>query len=203
MLSDDLGKMSYSIGANVGLNLAQKGFSEIKAEALVAGVVDALKGKGFQIDQAAGNKLVEEFMTRAENKKYDINKAEGEAFLAENAKRTEVTVLESGLQYEVITEGNGPRPTVENAVTAHYIGTLIDGKQFDSSVDRGQPVTFPLKDVIPGWIEGLQLMPQGSKWKLFIPSELAYGTTPPPGGLIEPHSALIFEVEVLKVSEMK
>jgi len=203
MLSDDLGKMSYSIGANVGMNLAEKGFKEIKAEAVAAGIIDALKGQGFQIDATEGNKLVEEFMTKAENKKYDKVKAEAEAFLAENAKKDGVTVLESGLQYKIISEGDGKKPSLDSAVTAHYVGTLISGAQFDSSVDRGQPVTFPLKDVIPGWIEALQLMPSGSKWKLYIPSELAYGTTPPPGGLIEPNAVLIFEVELISISEPK
>jgi FKBP-type peptidyl-prolyl cis-trans isomerase FklB len=121
---------------------------------------------------------------------------EGNAFMAENAKRDEVTELESGLQYEILNEGDGPKPTATDNVTCHYHGTLIDGTVFDSSVQRGQPASFPLNMVIPGWTEALQLMPTGSKWRLYLPPHLAYGDRQA-GAHIKPNSTLIFEVELL------
>ena len=127
------------------------------------------------------------------------NRAAGEAFLAENGKRAEVKTTPSGLQYEVLEEGNGPQPTAQDQVEVHYTGKLIDGTVFDSSVDRGVPATFGVTQVIPGWVEALQLMKAGSKWRLFIPSQLAYGPAGTPGGPIGPDSTLIFDVELLKV----
>lgn len=203
MLSDDLGKMSYSIGADVGTNLAKNGITEIKPEALVEGLVDALKGKGFKIDTQEGNKIIQEIMNKAQEVASKDTKETGDAFLAENKNREGVVTLESGLQYEVIKEGKGAKPKLIDAVTAHYVGTLIDGTKFDSSVDRGEPVTFPLKNVIPGWVEALQLMPVGSKWKIYLPSNLGYGATPPPGNAIKPHSVLIFEVELMAIADVK
>lgn len=130
--------------------------------------------------------------------KAEGNLREGEAFLAENAKREGVVTLPSGLQYEILKESDGPKPTAANKVTCHYHGTLINGKVFDSSVQRGQPATFPLSQVIPGWTEGVQLMPQGSKFRFFIPSHLAYGNRQV-GSDIGPNSALIFDVELLAI----
>jgi len=129
----------------------------------------------------------------------EANKAAGEAFLAENGKRAEVKTTPSGLQYEVLEEGNGPQPTAQDQVEVHYTGKLIDGTVFDSSVDRGVPATFGVTQVIPGWVEALQLMKAGSKWRLFIPSQLAYGPQGTPGGPIGPDSTLIFDVELIKV----
>ncbi len=151
-------------------------------------------------DLALRTSFEREQARKAEEQKalFADNIAKGEAFLAENAKRPEVTVLESGLQYEVITEGNGPRPTAADRVKCHYHGTLIDGTVFDSSVERGEPATFGLNQVIPGWTEGVQLMPVGSKWKFFIPSALAYGERGA-GEAVAPNSALIFEIELIDI----
>ena len=129
---------------------------------------------------------------------YKINRQAGEAFLAENAKRQEVKVTSSGLQYEVIEEGDGPTPTAQDSVTVHYTGKLIDGTVFDSSVERGAPATFGVSQVIPGWVEALQMMKTGSKWRLFIPSQLAYGPNGA-GPVIGPDSTLIFDVELIKI----
>ena len=128
----------------------------------------------------------------------DRNRAEGEAFLAENKKKSGVVVLPSGLQYEVLTEGKGKKPAATDRVQCHYHGTLINGEVFDSSIERGEPAVFGVSQVIPGWVEALQLMPEGSKWRLFIPSDLAYGENGA-GGKIAPNSTLIFDVELLKV----
>lgn len=129
------------------------------------------------------------------------NRAEGEAFLAENAARDGIVVRESGLQYEVIEEGDGASPTAEDTVTVHYRGTLIDGTQFDSSYDHGEPATFALRRVIPGWTEGVALMKVGARYRFFIPGDLAYGPQPPPGSEIGPNATLIFEVELLAVND--
>ncbi|MBK7762412.1 MAG: FKBP-type peptidyl-prolyl cis-trans isomerase [Bacteroidetes bacterium] len=135
-------------------------------------------------------------LNQAKQAKYEANLQEGLTFLEENKKRPEVVALESGLQYEVLTMGDGPKPLARNTVTCHYHGTLLDGKVFDSSVQRNQPASFPLDRVISGWTEALQLMPVGSKWKLFLPPHLAYGEQQV-GALIGPNSTLIFEVELL------
>lgn len=201
MLSDELGKVSYGIGLNVGLNLAQKGITELKAEAVAAGLADALKGSNFQIDPQEANQLLQAFMTKAEQSKFEKNINEGKAFLEENAKKAGVTTLPSGLQYEVLVEGSGDKPAATDTVTTHYHGTLINGTVFDSSVQRGQPASFPVNGVIKGWVEALQLMAVGSKWKLYVPSELAYGANPHPGGPIEPHMVLIFEVELISIDK--
>ncbi len=129
----------------------------------------------------------------------DANRKAGEEFLAENAKRAEVVTTPTGLQYEVLTEGNGVQPTTDDMVTVHYTGKLIDGTVFDSSVERGEPATFGVTQVIPGWVEALQLMKKGSKWRLYIPSDLAYGQRGA-GGVIGPNSTLIFDVELLDVT---
>lgn len=199
MLSDELGKVSYSIGLNVGMNLAQKGLTELKGEAVAAGLADAFKGSDFKIDPQEANQLLQAFMSKVETAKYEKNITEGKDFLAENAKKDGVTTLPSGLQYEVMVEGSGDKPKATDTVTTHYHGTLINGTVFDSSVQRGEPASFPVNGVIKGWVEALQLMSVGSKWKLYVPSELAYGANPHPGGPIEPHMALIFEVELISI----
>ena len=151
--------------------------------------------------------VLQAFMTKQQAIKAEASKleaapmiAEGEAFLAENAKRPEVTTLPSGLQYEIVKEGNGEKPTMMNSVLAHYHGTLINGTVFDSSVDRGEPTEFPVGGVIAGWTEALQLMPVGSKWKLYVPYNLAYGERGA-GANIKPYSTLIFDVELLKITK--
>lgn len=199
-LTTDEAKASYGIGLQMGQQLAAA-FTGVSYEAAQAGIEDAIAGKGPRI---AGEEINAAFQViqakmqaeQAENAKEFA--AEGETFLAENAKRDEVVVLESGLQYEVITEGSGDVPAASSVVRTHYRGTLIDGKQFDSSYDRGEPTEFPVNGVIAGWTEALQKMPVGSKWKLYIPYHLAYGENGA-GGDIGPYQALVFDIELLDI----
>lgn len=197
-------KFSYALGVNIGQNLQQQGLEELNAELLAAGLSDFLAGNPKMEDQEIGAILQAEMQKaqaakqKEEQEKFAGNVEAGRTFLAENAKREGVTTLPSGLQYEVITAGKGAKPAPTDKVKVHYHGTLIDGTVFDSSVDRGQPAEFGVTQVIQGWVEGLQLMPEGSKWKLFIPYELAYGDRGA-GGAIGPFSALVFEVELLEI----
>lgn len=199
MIQTDLDKASYSLGMNIGTSLKGEGVSEINAEMFAKGLEDMLKGNKLEISIQEAYETIQNFLSEANAKKFEKNITEGKKFLEENGKRAGVVTLPSGLQYEIMKEGNGPKPKATDTVTTHYHGTLIDGTVFDSSVERNQPASFPVNGVIQGWVEALQLMPVGSKWKLFIPSELAYGANPHPGGPIEPHMALIFEVELLAI----
>lgn len=199
MIQTDLDKASYSLGMNIASSLKSEGVSEINAEMFAKGLEDMLKGNKLEISIQEAYETIQNFLSEANAKKFEKNITEGKKFLEENGKRAGVVTLPSGLQYEIMKEGNGPKPKATDTVTTHYHGTLIDGTVFDSSVERNQPASFPVNGVIQGWVEALQLMPVGSKWKLFIPSELAYGANPHPGGPIEPHMALIFEVELLAI----
>ncbi|NVJ65692.1 MAG: FKBP-type peptidyl-prolyl cis-trans isomerase [Gammaproteobacteria bacterium] len=193
-------KASYGIGMQMGQQ-AHGAFEGVELAALVAGIQDAFQGQAPQVEPAQINEAFQEIQQRLQAKQAEDAKkfaAEGEAFLTENAKRDEVTVLESGLQYEVIEQGSGEVPTAASTVKTHYAGTLIDGKEFDSSYRRGQPAEFPVGGVIKGWTEALQLMPVGSKWKLYIPYDLAYGAQGA-GGDIGPYQALIFDIELLDI----
>ncbi len=193
-------KASYGIGMQMGQQ-AHSAFQGVELDALVAGIQDAFNRQAPQVDPNDINAAFQEIQQRLqEQQAADAEKyaAEGEAFLAVNAKREEVTVLESGLQYEVIEAGTGETPTAASTVKTHYAGTLIDGKEFDSSYRRGQPAEFPVGGVIKGWTEALQLMPVGSKWKLYIPYDLAYGAQGA-GGDIGPFQALIFDIELLEI----
>lgn len=192
---------SYGIGLQMGQQLAQNPFEGLDVKAVAAGIADAFEGKDFQVSddelRAAFNEIHERMQAdKAEQSKEVI--AAGEDFLADNAKRDGITVTESGLQYEVITEGSGEKPTAESTVRTHYHGTLIDGTVFDSSYDRGQPAEFPVGGVIKGWTEALQMMPVGSKWRLYVPYQLAYGEQGA-GGAIGPYSTLVFDVELLDI----
>lgn len=191
--------LSYSLGVLVAQNLKQQGFENLDATSLVKGVEDVMKGDSLKIDINTASQTVQQYAQAQQSKKYEKNIAEGKQFLAENAKRPEVKTTSSGLQYEVLKEGNGPKPTANDQVTVHYTGKLIDGTVFDSSVERGEPATFGVTQVIPGWVEALQMMPEGSKWKLYIPADLAYGERGA-GNVIGPYSTLIFEVELLKIN---
>ncbi|WP_417455641.1 FKBP-type peptidyl-prolyl cis-trans isomerase N-terminal domain-containing protein [Hymenobacter bucti] len=203
-------QVSYIIGRDLARNFAQQGL-ELDIDTLAAALKEGLAGEPSRLDQeqmqAAMQQLQEQLGGEAEDDDDDDtqsttmnnNKAEGEAFLAENAQKPGVTTLPSGLQYEIITEGTGAKPTLRSSVTTHYHGTLPDGKVFDSSYQRGQPATFPVNGVIAGWTEALQLMPEGSKWRLYIPSDLAYGKRGA-GRDIGPDLALVFDVELLKVN---
>ncbi|OUJ74525.1 FKBP-type peptidyl-prolyl cis-trans isomerase [Hymenobacter crusticola] len=204
-LSSHQEQISYIIGRDLARNFSQQGL-ELDIDVLAASLKEALAGQPSRLTQeqmeAAMRKLQEQFEENEPQEDTNVssnNKAEGEAFLAENQNKPGVTTLPSGLQYEVLTEGTGKKPTPRSSVTTHYHGTLIDGKVFDSSYQRGQPATFGVNQVIAGWTEALQLMPEGSKWRLYIPSDLAYGKRGA-GRDIGPDSALIFDVELLKVN---
>jgi FKBP-type peptidyl-prolyl cis-trans isomerase FklB len=202
-------KVSYIIGQNIGRSFKQQGLDGevIDLAKMRAGIEDVLAGAEAKLTEEQMAEIMTAFqkdmMARADsvNKaKGEGNKKIGEEFLAKNAKEAGVIVLPSGLQYKVITEGTGKKPTLTSMVTVHYRGTLIDGKEFDSSIKRGQPANFPVNGVIAGWTEALQLMPVGSKWKLFVPSKLAYGEQAA-GPDIGPNSTLLFEVELISINE--
>lgn len=200
-----LDRISYALGLSMGNNFRASGIKEINVQDFadgVAAVFDGLAPK-MSYDEAKNEiRVYFEAMQREQEaaaaQMAEANAKAGEAFLAENGKRVEVKTLPSGLQYEVIKEGDGAMPTADDQVEVHYTGKLIDGTVFDSSVDRGVPATFGVTQVIPGWVEALQLMKAGSTWRLFIPSQLAYGPRGA-GDLIGPNATLIFDVELLKV----
>ncbi len=194
-------KASYGIGLQMGQQLAGSGLEGLNVDAIAAGIATALSGDmpAIKIDDI--NSALQDMHQRAESARQAqamLKSKEGDSFLKENAQRPEVTVLESGLQYEILTEGTGEIPTSDKQVRVHYHGELIDGTVFDSSVSRGQPAEFPVTGVIQGWVEALQLMPVGSKWKLYIPQDLAYGERGA-GASIPPFAALVFEVELLDI----
>lgn len=201
-LENHVDQASYGVGLNIGRQLSQEGV-DMNADAVAAGIKDALSGAEQQVDdetlKAAFEKLREEQM-RKQQALNDAAAQAGNDFLAENAKRDGVTVTESGLQYEVmVAAADGqPMPEASDTVRVHYHGTLIDGTVFDSSVERGEPAQFPVTGVIRGWVEALQMMKVGDKWKLFIPAELAYGARSP-SPRIPANSALVFEVELLDI----
>jgi len=203
-LDTEAKKVSYIFGHNIGSRFKEDGI-KIDLDSVLAGLKAALAGQPSQLNEEETNTTLQKFQQdmQAEQEKAAAaaggeNAKTGAEFLAANAKRKGVTTTASGLQYEVITKAEGPKPTKEDTVRVHYHGTLIDGTVFDSSVDRGEPAEFGVGEVIPGWTEALQLMPTGSKWKLFIPSKLAYGER----GMnddIPPNSTLVFEVELLGI----
>lgn len=200
MLDTELEKVSYSLGVNIARNMQQQGMVEMSAEALTKGISDVLARADLQIPEAEGQQQLQTYFQKLQEKRFEKNISEGKEFLEENKKKEGVITLESGLQYEIISEGDGATPKADDTVTTHYHGTLIDGTVFDSSYERGEPASFPVNGVISGWVEALQLMKVGAKWKLYIPSELAYGANPHPGGPIEPHMTLIFDIELLKIA---
>ena len=191
-------KFSYAIGLGIGQNLLGMGAKGIEVNDFAQAIKDVLEGNQTAISHQEAREIVNKYFEELEQKMNAASIEQGKAFLTENAKRANVVTLPSGLQYEVIKEGNGKLATATDQVKCHYEGTLIDGTLFDSSVKRGQPAVFGVNQVIPGWVEALQLMPEGSKWKLYIPSELAYGAQGA-GEMIPPHSTLVFEVELLEV----
>ncbi|MGA1544752.1 MAG: FKBP-type peptidyl-prolyl cis-trans isomerase [Saprospiraceae bacterium] len=192
--------ISYSLGILMAQSIKNQGFEGLNTQELALGIDDVLKNKDLKIDVEAANTMVQQFIQNQKMSQYETKIAEEKAFFEENAQRSEVQTLPSGLQYEEIIEGNGPIPTLNDKVTVHYHGTLLDGTVFDSSVDRGTPATFGVGQVIAGWVEALQLMPTGAKWKLYIPYNLAYGERGA-GPTIQPYSSLIFEVELIEIAE--
>ena len=201
-LTNRVDSASCAIGVNVAENLSKnitQQFEAVNLDLLRAGLNAGIDTNNkSEISGAVAEQILEEFFKSKQELTAKKAQGEGAAFLAENAKREGVISLESGLQYEILTEGNGQIPTINDKITAHYHGTLIDGTVFDSSVDRGEPASFPVNGVIAGWTEALQIMPVGSKWKLYVPSDLAYGDRGA-GQIIGPYSTLIFEVELLSI----
>lgn len=191
-------KVSYALGIGIGRQLADMGANDIVTEDFAAAMKDVLTGAELKIDEAEAQALVQEYLQKKGEEKVKAVKAEGENFLAENAKKEGIVTLPSGLQYQVLKEGNGKSPKATDQVKCHYEGTLINGKIFDSSYRRNEPATFPLNGVIAGWTEGLQLMKEGAKYRFFIPFNLAYGTRGA-GQDIPPYAALIFDVELIEV----
>lgn len=190
--------ISYSLGVLIGQNLTKQGLTDIDVALFSKALQDALAGKPTLLQPAAANKCVNDFTNKEKEASKQKSVAEGTAFLAKNAERPGVITLPSGLQYEVVTEGTGPTPKSTDKVKVHYTGKLINGSVFDSSVERGEPIVFPVTGVIAGWVEALQLMKVGSKWKLYIPQNLAYGERGA-GAQIGPYSTLIFDVELLGI----
>ncbi|MDO7084589.1 FKBP-type peptidyl-prolyl cis-trans isomerase [Pseudocolwellia sp. AS88] len=194
-------RVSYGVGRQLGDQLRNNPFKDFDVTAVQAGIADAIADVASQVSEEDLNEafgIVSKKLQEQEQEAAKELAAEGEAFLLENAKRDEVTVTESGLQYEVIATGEGEKPTAQSTVRVHYHGSLVSGDVFDSSVDRGQPAEFPVGGVIAGWTEALQLMTEGSKWRLYIPFNLAYGERGSQGA-IPPYATLIFEVELLAI----
>ena len=201
-LKSDVDSVSYAIGVSTGMgskeNLMTLPGAEANVDALIAGFVQAIKGDSTKMNMEEAREYMQKYFVEASAKEANKTKEEGEKFLADNKTKSGVITTESGLQYQVITEGTGAKPTAEDHVKVHYTGTLLDGTKFDSSIDRGEPAEFPVSQVIKGWTEGLQLMPVGSKYIFWIPSDLAYGDRGA-GQMIKPNSTLKFEVELLEI----
>ena len=191
-------KFSYAIGLGIGQNLLSMGAQGINVNDFAQAISDVLNRKETAISHNEAREIVNKYFEELEAKMNAENIEKGKAFLAENAKKEGIITLPSGLQYQVLQEGNGKKPSATDRVKCHYEGTLIDGTLFDSSIKRGQPAVFGVNQVIKGWVEALQLMSEGAKWRLFIPSELGYGAQQA-GEMSPPHSTLIFEVELIKV----
>lgn len=198
-------KVSYALGLGIGRQLSQMGADNLDIDDFAKAIKDILAGKKPEIDDAEAQTLVKDFFEKQEAKqraaaaeKFKETKEKGEAYLAENAKKEGMVTLPSGLQYQVIKEGNGRRPKATDKVKCHYEGMLVDGTLFDSSIQRGEPATFPLNGVIKGWTEGLQLMQEGAKYRFFIPYHLGYGENGA-GASIPPFAALVFDVELIEV----
>ncbi|MBO6518207.1 MAG: FKBP-type peptidyl-prolyl cis-trans isomerase [Bacteroidia bacterium] len=193
----ELEALSYALGLNVGNSLKGSGFEELDTEQFLKGLKEAMTTEVSNAQLQESNAVVQAFMKEKEAEKAKVMAKEGTEFLKENATKEGVVTLPSGLQYKVIKEGTGVKAVDGDQVTTHYTGRFVDGKVFDSSVERGQPATFGVNQVIAGWTEALKLMPEGSKWQLFIPYDLAYGTQGRPG--IPAYSTLIFDIELIDV----
>ena len=198
-LNDKHKKASYGLGMLIASNIKTQGADSLDADALTAAFKDVLENKETKLKQEEATLIVQTYMTEVMERKTSKMKEEGQKFLEENKKKTGITVTQSGLQYEVVKAGSGKTPSANDNVTVHYTGKLLDGTVFDSSVERNEPATFGVSDVIPGWTEALQLMKEGDKWIVYLPYDLAYGERGA-GQDIPPYSALIFEVELIKVN---
>ncbi|MDE6114446.1 FKBP-type peptidyl-prolyl cis-trans isomerase [Barnesiella sp. WM24] len=206
MDNQNLDRISYALGLSMGNNFRSSGIKTINVKDFADGVAAVFEGAEPKMTYDEAKLEIKNFFEAMEAEQQaaaakmgEVNEAAGKKFLEENGKRVEVSVTPSGLQYEVLQEGTGKQPVATDSVTVHYTGKLIDGTVFDSSVERGAPATFGVTQVIPGWVEALQLMKEGAKWRLFIPSQLAYGPNGA-GNIIGPNSTLIFDVELIKVN---
>ena len=191
-------KVSYALGLSIGNNFQTSGIKQLQVEDFVKGLEDVLGEKQPAISYEEAKQVINDYFMKLQQERLEINKQAGAEFLEINRHKAGVVELPSGLQYEILKQGTGAKPSASDKVKCHYHGTLINGTVFDSSVQRGEPATFGVSQVIPGWVEALQLMPVGSKWRLFIPSNLAYGEHGA-GDVIEPNSTLIFDVELLDI----
>lgn len=205
MDNNELDRISYALGLSMGNNFRASGIQKINVADFADGVAAVFDGAELKMSYDEAKTVIRDFFAAMEARQREeaakageANRQAGEAFLSENAKRNEISVTASGLQYEVLVQGTGVKPEPTDQVKVHYTGKLIDGTVFDSSVERGEPATFGVTQVIPGWVEALQMMNAGSKWRLYIPSDLAYGPNGA-GGVIGPHATLIFDVELLEV----
>ncbi len=206
MENKEFDRISYALGLSMGNNFKASGIKEINVQDFADGVAAVYSGLAPRMSYDEAKAEIQRFFGEMQKEQEeqaarmaDVNAKAGREFLLENGKRVEVKTTESGLQYEVLTEGKGAKPTASDKVTVHYTGKLIDGTVFDSSVERGEPATFGVTQVIPGWVEALQLMSEGAKYRLYIPSQLAYG--PQGAGPIGPNQTLIFDVELLKIEK--
>jgi FKBP-type peptidyl-prolyl cis-trans isomerase FklB len=199
-LKNSVDSLSYALGMLFGMNIQGGGFQEINAEIFGQTAQKVIQNEALIMTPEQANMFVNTQYQKIQMLKYEKNLNDGRAFLNNNKNAPGVVTLPSGLQYKVVTMGAGAKPEATDKVTVHYQGTLLNGTVFDSSSQRNQPMEFPVNGVISGWTEALQLMPVGSKWILYIPSELAYGENPPRGGTIEPNMALIFEVELISIN---
>lgn len=207
MENNELDRISYALGLSMGNNFRSSGIEKINVKDFADGVAAVFSGETPKMTYDEAKEEIRKFFTEMEERQKaeaakmgEVNAKAGENFLAENAKRPEVKTTATGLQYEIIKEGDGPTPNRGDRVTVHYTGKLIDGTVFDSSVERGEPATFGVTQVIPGWVEALQMMKTGSQWRLYIPSKLAYGPNGA-GGVIGPNATLIFDVELIKIEK--
>lgn len=198
VLKSKIDSVSYGIGLNIADNLKAQGLENINAALLTKAIQDVLKNQKLVLSKEQSDMSISNYLQKLKAEKFAKNREAGEKFLAENKTKPGIVTLPSGLQYQILKAGDGPKPTINDKVKTHYHGTLIDGTVFDSSVERGEPISFPVSGVIKGWTEALQLMPVGSKWKLFIPADLAYGDRQA-GPKIGPGSALVFDVELLEI----
>ena len=190
--------LSYALGMSMASNLMNSGLRQLDVESFVKAFSEVMSNSTPSMSPQEANEIIQHFFSKKQEEMLGNNLEEGRTFLEENSKKENVVTLPSGLQYEILTEGSGEKPKATDKVKCHYHGTLLNGTVFDSSVQRGEPAVFGVNQVIKGWVEALQLMAEGSKWRLFIPSELAYGEQGA-GGSIEPNSTLIFDVELLGI----
>lgn len=193
-----MNKLSYALGMSMASNLMNSGLQQLDVKSFVEAFTVIMNNTTPSMSPQEANRVIQSYFGKQQDEMLSKNLEAGKAFLEENRKKEQVISLPSGLQYEVLVEGNGAKPKATDKVRCHYHGTLLNGTVFDSSVERGQPAVFGVNQVIKGWVEALQLMPIGSKWRLYIPSELAYGEQGA-GGSIEPNSTLIFDVELLEI----